>query len=159
MKRRTGGNFFKLVLCLTWATALRESGKSQVILDIQIFPFLLENSLKDLIHFSGKGCLRCAMHNNSHSVCIWEEYSGERATAMEWEHREREPCLSPAAFVNQVQYSNILEGRFKQLQGKRCSDLVLFHLVNCNICLPTLVCLDYWSQCIYIRSCPIDITG
>jgi hypothetical protein len=38
---------------------------------------------------------------------------------MEWEHqRDREPCLSPAAFVNQVQYSNILEGRFKQLQGK-----------------------------------------
>lgn len=31
---------------------------------------------------------------------------------------ERESCLSPAAFVNQVQYSNILEGRFKQLQGK-----------------------------------------
>ncbi|XP_034539393.1 spectrin family protein isoform X3 [Notolabrus celidotus] len=38
---------------------------------------------------------------------------------MEWEHREREPCLSPAAFVNQVQYSNILEGRFKQLQDER----------------------------------------
>lgn len=38
--------------------------------------------------------------------------------AMEWDHRDREPCLSPAAFVNQVQYSNILEGRFKQLQGK-----------------------------------------
>lgn len=35
---------------------------------------------------------------------------------MEWD--QREPCLSPAAFVNQVQYSNILEGRFKQLQGK-----------------------------------------
>lgn len=39
--------------------------------------------------------------------------------SMDWEHRDREPCLSPAAFVNQVQYSNILEGRFKQLQGKR----------------------------------------
>ncbi|KAG7272728.1 hypothetical protein CRUP_038174 [Coryphaenoides rupestris] len=39
---------------------------------------------------------------------------------MEWEHqRDREPCLSPAAFVNQVQYSNILEGRFKQLQDER----------------------------------------
>ncbi|KAM7374241.1 hypothetical protein PAMP_006912 [Pampus punctatissimus] len=37
--------------------------------------------------------------------------------AMELDHRDREPCLSPAAFVNQVQYSNILEGRFKQLQG------------------------------------------
>lgn len=39
--------------------------------------------------------------------------------SMDWDHRDREPCLSPAAFVNQVQYSNILEGRFKQLQGKR----------------------------------------
>lgn len=37
---------------------------------------------------------------------------------MEYGRLEREPCLSPAAFVNQVQYSNILEGRFKQLQGK-----------------------------------------
>ncbi|XP_056909732.1 spectrin family protein isoform X3 [Takifugu flavidus] len=39
--------------------------------------------------------------------------------AMDWGHREREPGLSPAAFVNQVQYSNILEGRFKQLQDER----------------------------------------
>lgn len=38
--------------------------------------------------------------------------------SMDWDRRDREPCLSPAAFVNQVQYSNILEGRFKQLQGK-----------------------------------------
>ncbi|KAK5887531.1 hypothetical protein CesoFtcFv8_016129 [Champsocephalus esox] len=38
---------------------------------------------------------------------------------MEYERRDREPCLSPAAFVNQVQYSNILEGRFKQLQDER----------------------------------------
>uniref|UniRef100_A0AAQ4NZ03 Spectrin beta chain n=1 Tax=Gasterosteus aculeatus aculeatus TaxID=481459 RepID=A0AAQ4NZ03_GASAC len=38
---------------------------------------------------------------------------------MELDHRDREPCLSPAAFVNQVQYSNILEGRFKQLQDER----------------------------------------
>ena len=38
---------------------------------------------------------------------------------MEFDLRDHEPCLSPAAFVNQVQYSNILEGRFKQLQGKR----------------------------------------
>uniref|UniRef100_A0A3P9A8M7 Spectrin beta chain n=1 Tax=Esox lucius TaxID=8010 RepID=A0A3P9A8M7_ESOLU len=29
------------------------------------------------------------------------------------------PLLSPAAFINQVQYSNILEGRFKQLQDER----------------------------------------
>lgn len=43
---------------------------------------------------------------------------------MEWNYREREPCLSPAAFVNQVQYSNILEGRFKQLQGKSYTDLL-----------------------------------
>lgn len=28
--------------------------------------------------------------------------------------------LSPAAFINAVQYANVLEGRFKQLQGKRC---------------------------------------
>ncbi|XP_075875964.1 spectrin family protein isoform X2 [Nelusetta ayraudi] len=39
--------------------------------------------------------------------------------SMDWDHRDREPCLSPAAFVNQVQYSNILEGRFKQLQDER----------------------------------------
>ncbi|GAA6102245.1 spectrin family protein isoform X2 [Tachysurus ichikawai] len=38
---------------------------------------------------------------------------------MEYGRLEREPCLSPAAFVNQVQYSNILEGRFKQLQDER----------------------------------------
>ncbi|XP_067113725.1 spectrin family protein [Osmerus mordax] len=38
---------------------------------------------------------------------------------MEFDLRDREPCLSPAAFVNQVQYSNILEGRFKQLQDER----------------------------------------
>ncbi|CDQ77294.1 unnamed protein product [Oncorhynchus mykiss] len=39
---------------------------------------------------------------------------------MELDHqRAKEPCLSPAAFVNQVQYSNILEGRFKQLQDER----------------------------------------
>lgn len=47
--------------------------------------------------------------------------------AMEWDHRDREPCLSPAAFVNQVQYSNILEGRFKQLQGKTCEFGGKFH--------------------------------
>ncbi|XP_037389644.1 spectrin family protein isoform X2 [Pygocentrus nattereri] len=38
---------------------------------------------------------------------------------MELERRNSESCLSPAAFVNQVQYSNILEGRFKQLQDER----------------------------------------
>ncbi|KAG7484753.1 hypothetical protein MATL_G00053400 [Megalops atlanticus] len=38
---------------------------------------------------------------------------------MELEQKASEPCLSPAAFVDQVQYSNILEGRFKQLQDER----------------------------------------
>lgn len=28
--------------------------------------------------------------------------------------------LSPAAFINAIQYANVLEGRFKQLQGRRC---------------------------------------
>lgn len=28
------------------------------------------------------------------------------------------PELSPAAFINAVQYANVLEGRFKQLQGR-----------------------------------------
>ena len=60
---------------------------------------------------------------------------------MEWDHRDREPCLSPAAFVNQVQYSNILEGRFKQLQGKSHNRLVQFHLGVFNICLSNFVCL------------------
>lgn len=102
---------------------------NQRILDIQNF-YHLENPLKDLIHFSGKGWLCSAMHKNSHSLCIWEEYLAERSRkkAMEWDHRDREPCLSPAAFVNQVQYSNILEGRFKQLQGKSHTDPVQFHL-------------------------------
>lgn len=73
------------------------------------------------------------MHKNFWSLCIWEDYLGERfrKEAMEWEHRDREPCLSPAAFVNQVQYSNILEGRFKQLQGKihTFSSIVTKHIV------------------------------
>ncbi|KAJ8348186.1 hypothetical protein SKAU_G00267750 [Synaphobranchus kaupii] len=38
---------------------------------------------------------------------------------MELEQNVSEHCLSPAAFVDQVQYSNILEGRFKQLQDER----------------------------------------
>ncbi|KAJ8266420.1 hypothetical protein GJAV_G00130220 [Gymnothorax javanicus] len=38
---------------------------------------------------------------------------------MELEQNPSEPCLSPAAFFDQVQYSNILEGRFKQLQDER----------------------------------------
>ncbi|KAG7464539.1 hypothetical protein MATL_G00166650 [Megalops atlanticus] len=38
---------------------------------------------------------------------------------MELERRHSESLLSPAAFVNQSQYSNILEGRFKQLQDER----------------------------------------
>lgn len=45
---------------------------------------------------------------------------------MDWGHRDREPSLSPAAFVNQVQYSNILEGRFKQLQGKSYPDVLIW---------------------------------
>lgn len=46
---------------------------------------------------------------------------------MECGRMEREPCLSPAAFVNQVQYSNILEGRFKQLQGKAFGGIFTFY--------------------------------
>ncbi len=42
---------------------------------------------------------------------------------MDFDPRDHEPYLSPAAFVNQVQYSNILEGRFKQLQGKTVCSL------------------------------------
>ncbi|KAJ8276560.1 hypothetical protein COCON_G00083120 [Conger conger] len=38
---------------------------------------------------------------------------------MELEQKDGEACLSPAAFVDPVQYSNILEGRFKQLQDER----------------------------------------
>uniref|UniRef100_A0AAV2JBN5 Calponin-homology (CH) domain-containing protein n=1 Tax=Knipowitschia caucasica TaxID=637954 RepID=A0AAV2JBN5_KNICA len=59
--------------------------------------------------------------DNENSSARLFERSRIKALAenMEWEHREREPCLSPAAFVNQVQYSNILEGRFKQLQDER----------------------------------------
>lgn len=45
---------------------------------------------------------------------------------MDWDHRNREPSLSPAAFVNQVQYANILEGRFKQLQGKSLTDVLIW---------------------------------
>lgn len=68
------------------------------------------------------------MQENSHLFFVWENYLEERSgtKAMEWDHRDREPCLSPAAFVNQVQYSNILEGRFKQLQGKSNTDLFIW---------------------------------
>uniref|UniRef100_A0AAY5KRR1 Spectrin beta chain n=1 Tax=Esox lucius TaxID=8010 RepID=A0AAY5KRR1_ESOLU len=38
---------------------------------------------------------------------------------MELDRQRDAPLLSPAAFINQVQYSNILEGRFKQLQDER----------------------------------------
>lgn len=61
--------------------------------------------------------------------------------SMDWDHREREPCLSPAAFVNQVQYSNILEGRFKQLQGKK----------GCPTCL-------YWTDALLDVVVGRDIT-
>lgn len=66
------------------------------------------------------------MHKNFWSLCIWEEYLGER-----FRKEAMEPCLSPAAFVNQVQYSNILEGRFKQLQGKihAFSSIMTKHIV------------------------------
>lgn len=123
MKRRTGGNILKLVLRLPEAQRWGNLG----ILDIQNF-YLLENPLKDLIHFTRKGCFCCAMQENSHLFFVWKNYLGERfgKKAMEWDHRDREPCLSPAAFVNQVQYSNILEGRFKQLQGKSHTDLFIW---------------------------------
>lgn len=52
-----------------------------------------------------------------------ECYSERGERDMDFDPREHEPCLSPAAFVNQVQYSNILEGRFKQLQGKTVCSL------------------------------------
>lgn len=32
--------------------------------------------------------------------------------------------LSPAAFINPAQYNNVLEGRFKQLQGRFHATLV-----------------------------------
>ncbi|KAL4659700.1 spectrin beta chain, non-erythrocytic 1-like isoform X3 [Arapaima gigas] len=41
------------------------------------------------------------------------------AGGMELEQNPSEPCLSPAAYFSQVQFSNILEGRFKQLQDER----------------------------------------
>jgi len=49
---------------------------------------------------------------------------------MDFDPREHEPCLSPAAFVNQVQYSNILEGRFKQLQGKTVCSRLIPHILS-----------------------------
>lgn len=59
---------------------------------------------------------------------------------MEWDHRDREPCLSPAAFVNQVQYSNILEGRFKQLQGKSyCHVFVVRNEIHFSLRIGTLI--------------------
>lgn len=59
---------------------------------------------------------------------------------MEVDHqRDREPCLSPAAFVNQVQYSNILEGRFKQLQGKSYTHQDLYYT-------PGLFSLKTWNR-------------
>ncbi|XP_063750420.1 spectrin family protein isoform X5 [Eleginops maclovinus] len=57
--------------------------------------------------------------NENSSARLFERSRIKALAAMEYERRDREPCLSPAAFVNQVQYSNILEGRFKQLQDER----------------------------------------
>lgn len=57
------------------------------------------------------------VHSESNWVLQWKRRD------MDFDPREHEPCLSPAAFVNQVQYSNILEGRFKQLQGKTVCSL------------------------------------
>lgn len=82
------------------------------------------------------------MQENSHSFCVWVEYYGEqfRNMAMEWDHRDREPCLSPAAFVNQVQYSNILEGRFKQLQGKSyCHVYVVRNEIQLSLRIGTVI--------------------
>lgn len=76
-----------------------------------------------------------------HSISERNIQEKSRKRAMEWDQRDREPCLSPAAFVNQVQYSNILEGRFKQLQGKSHTDLVPFHLGILNIHLSSFACL------------------
>ncbi|XP_056140178.1 spectrin family protein isoform X1 [Lampris incognitus] len=57
--------------------------------------------------------------NENSSARLFERSRIKALAAMEWDQRDREPCLSPAAFVNQVQYANILEGRFKQLQDER----------------------------------------
>lgn len=58
---------------------------------------------------------------------------------MEWDHRDREPCLSPAAFVNQVQYSNILEGRFKQLQGKSYNGVLMWLEIQFSLRICTFI--------------------
>lgn len=62
-------------------------------------------------------CGRIPIHSVPERNILQRRLEDEKKN-MEWDHRERDSCLSPAAFVNQVQYSNILEGRFKQLQGK-----------------------------------------
>lgn len=123
MKRRNRRQHFQAWVLPYYGTALRESkkeGHSNAFWINKTFIFWKTFKGFYTFLFSEKHCFGCAMHNNFHSLCIWEEYLGvrPRKEAMEWEHRDREPCLSPAAFVNQVQYSNILEGRFKQLQGK-----------------------------------------
>uniref|UniRef100_A0A8C6LAG6 Spectrin beta chain n=1 Tax=Nothobranchius furzeri TaxID=105023 RepID=A0A8C6LAG6_NOTFU len=65
--------------------------------------------------------------NNRWDLAAETDWDNENSSARLFERSrikalagmDREPCLSPAAFVNQVQYSNILEGRFKQLQDER----------------------------------------
>lgn len=110
MKERTSCNIFES----------SRGGPTKAFWIYRTFNFWISTPQRIWYIFSGKDCLSCAMQEISQSFWIWEEYLGERfrKMAMEWDHRDREPCLSPAAFVNQVQYSNILEGRFKQLQGK-----------------------------------------
>lgn len=68
-------------------------------------------------------CRRTSIHSTSERNTL-ESFFWEMA--MDWDHRNREPSLSPAAFVNQVQYANILEGRFKQLQGKSYTDALIW---------------------------------
>ncbi|XP_063058796.1 spectrin family protein [Engraulis encrasicolus] len=63
--------------------------------------------------------------NENSSARLFERSRIKALAEMEYDQRSASPAssaspgLSPAAFVNQVQYSNILEGRFKQLQDER----------------------------------------
>ncbi|KAL1274964.1 hypothetical protein QQF64_027778, partial [Cirrhinus molitorella] len=59
--------------------------------------------------------------NNRWDIAAETEWDNENSSARLFE-RSRIKALA-AAFVNQVQYSNILEGRFKQLQGKTSTTL------------------------------------
>ncbi|XP_040266018.1 spectrin beta chain, non-erythrocytic 2 isoform X3 [Bufo bufo] len=59
--------------------------------------------------------------DNENSSARLFERSRIKALAedMDFAPRPSSPLLSPAAFVNSVQYANVLEGRFKQLQDER----------------------------------------